>query len=143
VLNGIGAVIGNLLGGIFADRIGARTTLIVICVARSRSCRSSRSSRWRPWRWRRHRLLVGLQLRLHGAATGAGRAIRAPAVGIVLSINAAMIYIGITIGSAVGSRISDGTGSKRWASRAGWWRCWRGPSDRLRPTSPSHSAPPA
>jgi DHA1 family inner membrane transport protein len=106
VLNGIGAVIGNLAGGVFTDRIGARNTLIVICIAQIAIMPffsivpltplelAIVIASWSAFSWS---FMAPQQARVAQFAP--------QAIGIVLSINAAMIYIGITIGSAIGSRI--------------------------------------
>jgi predicted MFS family arabinose efflux permease len=106
VLNGIGAVVGNILGGIFTDRIGARATLVAICISQIALLPLFSIVPLTP-------LELGLLIATWSASSFGFMAPQqarvaqfAPqAIGIVLSINAAMIYIGITIGSAIGSRI--------------------------------------
>ena len=106
VLNGIGAVVGNLVGGFLADRIGSWRTLILICIAQivimpifsivplSFLELAIVIATWSAFSFA---FMAPQQARVAQFAP--------QAVGIVLSINAAMIYIGITVGSAVGSRI--------------------------------------
>lgn len=106
VLNGMGAVIGNLVGGFLADRIGSWRTLILICIAQivimplfsivplSFLELAIVIATWSAFSFA---FMAPQQARVAQFAP--------EAVGIVLSINAAMIYIGITVGSAVGSRI--------------------------------------
>jgi predicted MFS family arabinose efflux permease len=106
MLNGVGAVIGNLVGGFLADRIGSWRTLILICIAQivimplfsivplSFLELAIVIATWSAFSFA---FIAPQQARVAQFAP--------EAVGIVLSINAAMIYIGITVGSAVGSRI--------------------------------------
>jgi DHA1 family inner membrane transport protein len=106
VLNGIGAVIGNIVGGIFTDRVGAQRTLIVICIVQIVLLPLFSIVPLSPlalailiatWSASSFGFMAPQQARVAQFAP--------QAMGIMLSINAAMIYIGITIGSAIGSRI--------------------------------------
>jgi len=106
VLNGIGAVIGNIVGGIFTDRIGAWRTLIVICIFQIALLPLFSIVPLSPlelailiatWSAFSFAFMAPQQARVAQFAP--------EAVGIMLSVNAAMIYVGITVGSAVGSRI--------------------------------------
>ncbi|MGH6938029.1 MFS transporter [Hypericibacter sp.] len=106
VLNGIGAVIGNLVGGVLADRIGPRRTLILICIAQIAIMPFFSII---PLTFLELAIVIATWSAFSFAFMAPQQARVAQfapqAVGIVLSINAAMIYIGITVGSAVGSRI--------------------------------------
>jgi predicted MFS family arabinose efflux permease len=106
MLIGVGAVFGNILCGIATDRVGARGTLLAICILQLLFLPLFSIVPLPP---------LALAI-LITAWSAAGFGFMAPqqarvaqfapeAVGIMLSINAAMIYIGITIGSAIGSRI--------------------------------------
>jgi predicted MFS family arabinose efflux permease len=106
MLNGIGAVIGNLAGGHFADRIGARRTLVFICIAHIVLMPFFSIVPLSPlelailiatWSAFSFGFMAPQQARVAQFAP--------QAIGIMLSVNAAMLYIGITIGSAIGSRI--------------------------------------
>jgi predicted MFS family arabinose efflux permease len=106
VLNGIGAVIGNLVGGFLADRIGSWRTLIFICIAQIAIMPLFSII---PMTFLELAIVIATWSAFSFAFMAPQQARVAQfapqAIGIVLSINAAMIYIGITIGSAVGSRI--------------------------------------
>ncbi|MEL6463971.1 MAG: MFS transporter [Pseudomonadota bacterium] len=100
---GGGAVIGNILGGILADGIGWRRTLILLCSFQA--CLMPAFSllplpdvwllalafAWAVWGWS---FMAGQQLRLIGLA--------GPQAPVILALNAAAIYVGIAIGSAIG-----------------------------------------
>jgi MFS transporter, DHA1 family, inner membrane transport protein len=106
VLNGIGAVVGNIVGGIFTDRVGAKRTLVAICIVQVALLPLFSVVPLTPlelailiatWSAFSFAFMAPQQARVAQFAP--------QAIGIMLSINAAMIYIGITVGSAVGSRI--------------------------------------
>ncbi|MEL6619421.1 MAG: MFS transporter [Pseudomonadota bacterium] len=106
VIFGIGAVIGNILGGILADRIGWRRTLTVLCLCQmavmpmfsllpvNDVLLMALALAWSVSGWS---FMSGQQVRLIGAA-GA----RAP---VVLALNAAAIYVGAAVGSALGAGV--------------------------------------
>lgn len=111
MLFGLGAVGGNFIGGYLSDRFGPLKTLVLVCLAHMVMLPLFAVMPWNPW-------LLGLivmlwssfawcfmppqQSRLVTIAPGA------PA--LALALNAAMIYAGIAIGSAVGARLLDWKG---------------------------------
>ena len=100
---GLGAVGGNIMGGILADRLGWRITLIFLCVCQmlimpvysllpfAMPYLLGLSFLWSLFGWG---FMAGQEARL---ISGAGA--QAP---VVLALNAAAIYIGAAIGSAIG-----------------------------------------
>ncbi len=111
VLYGCGAVIGNIVGGTLSDRIGARKTLIVICAAQIvlMPLFSLTPLAWLPF------------AALVGAWAASGWSFMAPqqarlvqvapqAISLVLALNAAMIYVGIAVGSALAARVLEWQG---------------------------------
>ena len=100
---GLGAVGGNIMGGILADRLGWRITLIFLCICQmlimpvysllpfAMPYLLGLSFLWSLFGWA---FMAGQQSRLISVA-GA----QAP---VVLALNAAAIYIGAAIGSAIG-----------------------------------------
>lgn len=108
VLFGLGAVIGNLLGGWLTDRIGATKTLVLLCLGQILFMPVFSVLPIAPW------MLLGLvmgwsvvgwsfmapqQVRLLGLSAD-----NAP---VVLALNAAAIYIGAALGSALGGLVID------------------------------------
>tara|TARA_R110000850_G_scaffold32535_10_gene89669 strand:+ start:5938 stop:7188 length:1251 start_codon:yes stop_codon:yes gene_type:complete len=103
VVSGIGAVPGNILGGFLADRFGWRITLTVLCIAQI--CIMPVFS-FLPlsvpqlvvlvffWAMTSWSFMAAQQGRLIGLAGH-----RAP---VVLALNAAAVYLGAAVGSAVG-----------------------------------------
>ena len=101
---GIGAVIGNIAGGILADRFGWRRTLSALCLCQMAAMPAfsmlpiadaalfGLALLWSASGWA---FMSGQQMRLIGLA-GA----QAP---VVLALNAAAIYVGAAIGSAIGA----------------------------------------
>jgi predicted MFS family arabinose efflux permease len=108
VLYGVGGVIGNWVGGMFTDRIGGRRTLIVICVAQAALMPLFSII---PWSYLSFAILVFIWSIFSWSLVIPQQArltLIAPAtVSIVLSLNSAMNYIGISFGSAIGSRILE------------------------------------
>ena len=117
---GLGAVCGNILGGYFADRFGWYVTLTTLCIiqvllmplysllpfpdwALAVLCFAWSSSGWA--------FMAGQQMRLIGLA-GA----QAP---VVLALNAAAIYIGAAVGSAIGGLVLAGFGLSALGVAAG------------------------
>ena len=108
VLFGIGAVIGNYIGGFLSDRIGPKRTLVIICAAHMLLMPLFSVIPWSP---------VGLALLVFvwssfGWAFMAPQQSRlvviAPQVqALAIALNAAMIYVGIAIGSGIAGRLLD------------------------------------
>lgn len=103
---GIGAVIGNILGGIMADRIGWRSTLTLLCLCQIVIMPIYSFLPFPPtmvlilflaWSICGWSFMAGQQMRLI--------ALSGPRAPVVLAVNAASIYVGAAIGSAVGSLI--------------------------------------
>lgn len=106
VISGLGAVVGNLLGGFMADKLGWFITLKALCVAQmivmpfysflpiSLQAFFTLTVVWAIIGWS---FMAGQQMRLIGLA--------GPKAPVVLALTAASIYIGAAIGSAVGSII--------------------------------------
>ena len=111
VLYGLGAVAGNLAGGFLSDRIGPRNTLIIICIAQMIVMPFFSVIPWSPVMFA---VIVGLwsafgwsfmapqQSRLVTVAPGAQA--------LVLALNAAMIYVGIAIGSGISGSLLGSMG---------------------------------
>jgi DHA1 family inner membrane transport protein len=106
LISGLGAVVGNLLGGFMADKLGWFITLKALCVAQmivmpfysflpiSLPAFFTLTVVWAIIGWS---FMAGQQMRLIGLA--------GPKAPVVLALTAASIYIGAAIGSAVGSII--------------------------------------
>lgn len=104
LLAGVGAVLGNILGGFMADRLGWFKTLSVLCCAQmvlmpiysflpiSLPAVLVLSMVWSIAGWS---FMSGQQMRLIGAA--------GPKAPVVLALAAACIYLGAALGSGVGS----------------------------------------
>ncbi len=106
VLFGLGAVAGNYMGGFLTDRIGPRQTLIIICVAQMLLMPLFSVYPWNPvlfaiivavWSSFGWSFMAPQQSRLV--------AIAPEAQALALALNAAMIYVGIAIGSGIGSTL--------------------------------------
>ncbi|MEL6102269.1 MAG: MFS transporter [Pseudomonadota bacterium] len=108
VLFGCGAVMGNIAGGIMADRVGWRATLTTLCLLQMAImplfsllpmpdlallilCLAWAASGWS--------FMAAQQLRL---ITLAG-----PRAAVILALNAAAIYVGAAVGSAIGAVVID------------------------------------
>jgi DHA1 family inner membrane transport protein len=108
VLYGSGAVIGNAVGGVLTDRIGGRNTLKIICAANILVMPlfsviplgwlpfAALVAVWASFSWS---FMAPQQARLVQVAPDA--------IALVLALNAAMIYVGITIGSAASARVLE------------------------------------
>jgi predicted MFS family arabinose efflux permease len=108
---GIGAVVGNVLGGILADRIGPARTLALLATTQIFWLSLYSYMPFPAWLmltfiflqavcgWS---FMAGQQARLVGLAPES-----AP---VVLSLNAAAIYIGAALGSAIGGVVIDTAG---------------------------------
>ncbi|MFT6023545.1 MAG: DHA1 family inner membrane transport protein [Ascidiaceihabitans sp.] len=106
VLSGIGAVAGNIIGGIMADRLGWYKTLIILCCAQMILMPIYSflplaipgfvvlTVAWSIAGWS---FMAGQQMRLIGLA--------GPMAPVVLALTAACIYIGAAIGSAIGALV--------------------------------------
>jgi predicted MFS family arabinose efflux permease len=106
VLSGIGAVAGNIIGGIMADRLGWYKTLIILCCAQmilmpiysflplAMPGFVVLTVAWSIAGWS---FMAGQQMRLIGLA--------GPMAPVVLALTAACIYIGAAIGSAIGALV--------------------------------------
>ena len=100
---GLGAVGGNLLGGVLADRFGWKPTLIALCLGQTAlmplfsllpladALLAALAFFWSLIGWA---FISGQQMRLIGLA--------GPQAPVVLALNAAAIYVGAAAGSALG-----------------------------------------
>jgi predicted MFS family arabinose efflux permease len=111
VVYGTGAVMGNWAGGRLADRLGGFRTLVILCVGQALILPLFSFSPWSP-------VLFGL---LVGVWSSFGWSFMAPqqirlvtiapkAQALVLALNAAAIYVGIAVGSAIGAATLAGWG---------------------------------
>jgi len=101
---GVGAVVGNIAGGVMADRIGWARTLTILCVSQMiimpvfsllplpDLALMALALAWASAGWS---FMAGQQMRLIGLA--------GPQAPVVLALNAAAIYVGAAIGSAIGA----------------------------------------
>jgi predicted MFS family arabinose efflux permease len=105
---GIGAVIGNILGGMAADRFGSVRPLIALCVAQAVVAPVFSMLPINP--------IVLMALLVFWSVSGwsflAAQQVRLIALSpanasIMLSLNAAAIYVGAAVGSAIGSIAID------------------------------------
>lgn len=106
VLFGLGAMSGNFAGGYLSDRVGPLTTLVLVCAAHVVLLPLFSIMPWHPvllaaivfvWSSFAWCFMPPQQSRL--------AAIAPDAVAIALALNAAMIYAGIAIGSAIAAVI--------------------------------------
>lgn len=117
---GLGAVAGNLLGGLMSDRLGWRITLTVLCCLQMAIMPIFSllplpdpvvlllSLSWAVAGWS---FMAGQQARLIGYA--------GPRAPVVLALNAAAIYVGAALGSALGAFVIDAFGIKSIGLAAG------------------------
>lgn len=111
MLFGIGAVGGNYIGGYLSDRFGPLKTLVLVCLAHMAMLPLFAVMPWNPW-------LLALIVTLWSSFAWCfmppqqSRLVTiAPAApALALALNAAMIYAGIAIGSAIGARLLDWRG---------------------------------
>jgi len=108
---GIGAVGGNIMGGILSDRFGWKATLTGLCLSQmilmplysllpmGTGALMLLSFAWSLFGWA---FMAGQQMRLIGLA--------GPQAPVVLALNAAAIYIGAAVGSALGGLVIAGLG---------------------------------
>lgn len=120
MLFGIGAMAGNYVGGYLSDRIGARRTLIVVCAAHMVMLPMFSIMPWNPW------LLAFFVTVWSGFAWCFMSPQQARLVTITptnpslaLGLNSAMVYAGIAVGSAIGSRLLDWEGLSALGIAAG------------------------
>lgn len=106
VLFGLGAVAGNAMGGLLSDRIGPRNTLLLICAAQALLMPLFSLTPWHPvlfavlvavWSSFGWAFMAPQQSRLVALAP--------QAQSLALALNAAMIYVGIAIGSGIGATL--------------------------------------
>jgi len=121
---GLGAVGGNIMGGYLADRLGWQRTLVGLCISQiilmpvfstlplTTFLLALLSFSWALFGWA---FMAGQQMRL---ITMAGA--QAP---VVLALNAASIYIGAAIGSAIGGLVIAGFGISALGLAAGLAAC--------------------
>ena len=117
---GLGAVAGNLLGGLMSARLGWRITLTVLCCLQMAIMPVFSllplpdpmvlllSLSWAVAGWS---FMAGQQARLIGYA--------GPRAPVVLALNAAAIYVGAALGSALGAFVIDAFGIKSIGLAAG------------------------
>ncbi len=108
VLFGLGAVAGNYIGGYLSDRIGPRNTLLIACTAQILIMPLFSIIPWNPvlfavlvavWSSFGWSFMAPQQSRLV--------AIAPQLQALALALNAAMIYVGIAIGSGISGRLMD------------------------------------
>jgi len=111
MLFGLGAVAGNYAGGFLTDRIGAKNTLIIVCVAQAAIMPVFSIIPLAPLAFA---VLVGVWSAFGWSFMAPQQsrlaAIAPQAISLVLALNAAMIYVGIALGSAAASFILDWKG---------------------------------
>ena len=105
---GIGAVIGNIAGGVSADRVGWARTLVTVCILQilflpvfsflpiGDGVLLTVALIWSTAGWS---FMAAQQMRLVGLA--------GPQAPVVLALNAAAIYVGAAGGSAIGAWVID------------------------------------
>ncbi|MEM6940516.1 MAG: MFS transporter [Pseudomonadota bacterium] len=120
VMFGLGAVGGNIMGGVLADRFGWRATLIGLCAMQmlimpffsllpmSTPMVAALCVIWALFGWS---FMAGQQVRLIGLA--------GPQAPVVLALNAAAIYIGAAVGSAIGAMVIESFGYRALGLAAG------------------------
>jgi predicted MFS family arabinose efflux permease len=108
VLFGIGAVIGNFLGGYLSDRIGSVRTLVLLCFGQAVMMPLFSII---PWGAFAFALIVGIWSAFGWSfmAPQQSRLVSlAPkAQALALALNAAMLYVGIAIGSGLSSAVMN------------------------------------
>lgn len=108
---GLGAVVGNALGGWMTDRIGAVRTLLVLCAAQAVAmplltlapmpvlAAAAVVAAWSVFAWS---FMVAQQARLVALAP--------PLVPVLFALNAAAIYVGASVGSLAGGQVLSAAG---------------------------------
>ncbi len=108
MLYGVGGVVGNWAGGFLTDKIGGRRTLVAICIAQAMLMPLFSII---PWSYLSFAILVFIWSIFSWSLVIAQQArltqIAPKTVGIVLSLNSAMNYIGISFGSVISSHILE------------------------------------
>jgi predicted MFS family arabinose efflux permease len=111
LLFGLGAVVGNAMGGRLTDRIGSGRTLVLLCLAQSLLMPALTLPTWPlaavgalifTWSVFGWSFMVPQQARL--AALDPAR------LPVLFALNASAIYIGATLGSSVGGAVLKGLG---------------------------------
>ena len=111
LLFGLGAVVGNAMGGRLTDRIGSRRTLVLLCLAQSLLMPALTLPTWTlvvvgalifVWSVFGWSFMVPQQARL--AALDPAR------LPVLFALNASAIYVGATLGSSVGGAVLKGLG---------------------------------
>lgn len=110
-LYGLGAVAGNMFGGRLADRIGAKATLVILCLAQMAllpfltmvegplALTVATLAIWSLFGWA---MMAPQQSRL--------AALDPPRTPVLFALNASAIYLGGSIGSYLGGRVLDAQG---------------------------------
>jgi DHA1 family inner membrane transport protein len=110
-LFGLGAVIGNAMGGRLTDRIGPRPTLVLLCLAQGLLMPALTLPTWPlaavgalilVWSVFGWSFMVPQQARL--AALDPAR------LPVLFALNASAIYVGATLGSSIGGAVLKGPG---------------------------------
>ena len=111
VLYGVGAVAGNYAGGFLTDRIGPNRTLYIVCTAQAVVMPLFSVVPWSPVMFA---ILVGIWSSFGWSFMAPQQsrlvAIAPKAQPLVLALNAAMIYVGIAVGSALSALVLDWRG---------------------------------
>lgn len=111
LLFGLGAVVGNAMGGRLTDRIGSRRTLVLLCLAQSLLMPALTLPTWPlavvgaligVWSVFGWSFMVPQQARL--------AALDPPRLPVLFALNASAIYVGATLGSSVGGAVLKGLG---------------------------------
>jgi len=121
VLFGLGAMGGNFIGGYLSDRVGPMRTLVLVCAAHVVMLPLFSVMPWHPvvlalivfvWSSFAWCFMPPQQSRLAAIAPGS--------VALALALNAAMIYAGIAVGSAIGAVILEQFGLEGLGVAAGF-----------------------
>lgn len=111
MLFGLGAVVGNAMGGRLTDRVGPARTLVMLCIAQSLLMPALTVPTWPlagvgalilVWSVFGWSFMVPQQARL--AALDPAR------LPVLFALNASAIYVGATLGSSVGGAVLKGLG---------------------------------
>jgi len=111
LLFGLGAVVGNAMGGRLTDRIGSRRTLVLLCLAQTLLMPALTLPTWPlavvgaiifVWSVFGWSFMVPQQARLASLDPA-----RLP---VLFALNASAIYVGATLGSSVGGAVLKGLG---------------------------------
>ncbi|SHH52804.1 MFS transporter [Marivita hallyeonensis] len=117
---GAGAVVGNLMGGWLTDRLGSVKSLVILCLAQILLMPAFSGLPMAPW------VLLALVFAwsVMGWSFMAPQQVRllnlAPSIAaVVLALNAAAIYIGTAVGSALGGAVQSAAGITWLGAAAG------------------------